>query len=74
MMHDKAHVLDVLEQAQRKAPFCKACTSPTTPVARDGAIWLECASLQEDRPFLRKLLSLDFGAGHTRRVILEDAA
>ena len=74
MIHEKAHVLDVIEQAQRKAPFCEACTSPAIPVARDGAIWLECASLQEDRPFLRKLLSLDFGAAHTRRLILEDAA
>ncbi len=73
-MHDKAHVLDVLEQAQLKAPFCKSCMSPTTPVARDGAIWLECASMQEDRPFFKKLLSLDFGGAHTRRVILEDAA
>ncbi len=73
-MHDQAHVLDVLEQAQRRAPFCRACMSPTTPVAREGVIWLECASMQEDRPFLKKLLSLDFGGTHMRRVILEDAA
>ncbi len=73
-MLDKAHVLDVLEQAQLKTPFCAVCMSPTSPVARDGAIWLECASLQEDRTFLRKLLALDFGAAHTRRLILEDAA
>lgn len=74
MEWEQAKVLDVLEQAWGKAPFCKACTSPTTPVARDGAIWLECASLREERPFLKRLLSFDFVVDHTRRVILEDAA
>ena len=71
-MHDTAHVLDVLEQAQRRTPFCETCTSPAVPVARDGAIWLECTSLQEDRSLLKRLL--DPAILHTRRVIVEDVA
>lgn len=73
-MEEQTRVLEVLELAQRETPFCGACGSPTLPVARGGSLWLECASAQEDRPFLRRLLSLEFAAGHTRRVILEDAA
>jgi hypothetical protein len=71
-MHETAHVLDVIEQAQRRTPFCETCASPAAPVGRDGAIWLECVSLREDRSRLKRLLDPPFL--HTRRVIVEDAA
>jgi hypothetical protein len=74
MQWEQAKVLDVLEQSQRNLPFCTECASPTVPVARDGAIWLECSGVKEDRPFLKRLLTLSFPSLHTRRLILEDVA
>jgi hypothetical protein len=71
VIRDQIRALEVLELAQRQAPYCGVCGSPTSPstaTARSGS------SVRPPRPFLRKLLSLDFRAGHTRRVILEDAA
>jgi hypothetical protein len=50
------------------------CYAPTTPVARGGELWLECSAVQADRPFLRRLVRLDFPSLHTRRLLVEDAA
>lgn len=41
-------IVDMIERANDAQPFC-TCGSHTTPVWRDGAVWLECASLQETR-------------------------
>lgn len=73
-MEDQKWVLAYLEFAQRELPRCEVCYAPTTPVARGGAIWLECSAVQRDRPFLRKLLTLGFPSLHTRRLLVEDAA
>jgi hypothetical protein len=74
MEWEQAKVLDVLEQAQRYRPFCEVCGSPTVPAARDGSLWLECSAVRQERPFLKRLLNMEFPALHTRRLILEDAA
>jgi hypothetical protein len=73
-MQDQTWMLDLLETAQRSTPKCALCYAPTTPVARGGDLWLECSAAQTERPFLRKLVSLDFPSWHTRRLLLEDAA
>jgi hypothetical protein len=74
VMQDQAWVLTLIETAQRATPSCATCYAPTTPVARDGDLWIECSSIQRERPFLRRLLSLDLPSRHTRRLLLEDAA
>jgi hypothetical protein len=73
-MQDRTWVLNLLETAQRATPRCSVCYAPTTPVARDGDLWLECSAARRDRPFLERLRSLDFPSLHTRRLLLEDAA
>lgn len=73
-MKDQNWVLTYLESAQRELPTCEVCYAPTTPVARGGALWLECSAMQRDRPLLRRLLTLEFPSLHTRRLLVEDAA
>jgi hypothetical protein len=72
-MQEQIRVLEVLEHAQRQAPYCGVCGSPTVPAERDGALWLVCPFRPPGPALPPELLSLDFGAGHTRRVILEAA-
>ena len=45
-MTDNSRIVDLIERANDARPFC-ACGRHTTPVWRDGAVWLECVSLSE---------------------------
>jgi hypothetical protein len=67
---DQALALELLEREEREEPFC-SCGAPTVPVARDGALWLECASFRRPKSLVHRLLHLDFSAGHTHRIITE---
>jgi hypothetical protein len=73
-MKDRTWVLAYLETAQRELPTCEVCYAPTTPVARGGAIWLECSAVRREQPFLRRLVNLDFPSLHTRRLLVDEAA
>ena len=66
------HALDLIESATRSTPYC-ACGEPTDVIARDGEIWLDCATLREDKGAVRRLLTLDF-ATHVSRPIVDDPA
>jgi hypothetical protein len=66
---DAGRALEALDHAERSTPFCRRCGAPMLPVARGSALRLECATLQEARPLLRRLF-----ADHTRRVVVDDAA
>ena len=68
MTNDQA--LERIEGAMRETPFCP-CGAPAVPVGRSGGVWLECASLQPAKGILRQLLTLDFAANHTRRLIVD---
>jgi hypothetical protein len=71
-MADQTWALEQLEEAERETPVCRACGERTAPVAHDdGSVWLECPSLADPRPALRRVLSLDFLVGHTRRLIVQ---
>ena len=61
-----------IEQAQRETPVCGLCASPLIPVARDGQVWLRCIDDSRSRSTLGRLLGLDFGGGHTRRLVIRD--
>jgi hypothetical protein len=39
-------VVDMIERANDAEPFC-ACGRHTTPIERQGIVWLECASLSD---------------------------
>ena len=62
----------VIEQAQRETPVCELCASPLIPVARDGEVWLRCIDDRRGRSKLGRFLALDFGGGHTRRLVVRD--
>jgi hypothetical protein len=47
-MTNDRQIVDMIERANDSQPFC-TCGSHTTPVWRDGAVWLECASLSQPR-------------------------
>jgi hypothetical protein len=48
LMMNNRQLVDMIERASDAQPFC-ACGRHTTPVWRDGAVWLECAWLTEPR-------------------------
>lgn len=60
-----------IEQAQRETPFCVVCGSPTIPVARGNEVWLRCSEEQRKSSILRRLTSLEFVGGHTRRLVIK---
>jgi hypothetical protein len=45
MRHDSG-VVDLIERASDATRFC-TCGAHTTPVWRDGIVWLECATLAD---------------------------
>lgn len=47
-MIEHHQIVDVIERANDARPVCP-CGRHTTPVYRDGAVWLECSSLTKPR-------------------------
>jgi hypothetical protein len=47
-MTDTHQIVDRIERANDERPYCP-CGIHTTPVYRDGIVWLECASLSTRR-------------------------
>ena len=60
-----------IEQAQRETPICIVCGAPTIPVARGDEVWLRCSEEQRKSSILRRLTSLEFVGGHTRRLVVK---
>ena len=70
MLHN-AQVIDLIEQANNARPYCP-CGSHTTPVWRDGVVWLECATISHpDGNALRKLFASLTGPWHVHVLIVE---
>ena len=69
-MIPNARALERIESAERENPVC-VCGRHTVATARNGAIWLECASLAEARGMLERVMSLDLAIGHTRQLIID---
>ena len=71
-MSDQSWAMEQLEEAERETPVCRLCGARTAPVAHeDGSVWLECTALSEPKPALRRVLSLEFLLGHTRRLVVD---
>jgi hypothetical protein len=72
-MKNNVAAMFAIERAERETPFC-GCGEPTSPVARDGEIWLECVSINEPKgnPITR-LIDTIVAPAHVRRFIVEDA-
>jgi hypothetical protein len=71
-MSDNGTAIAAIERAERETPFC-GCGEPTSPIARDGVIWLECVTSNEPKgnPIARLLGSI-VASSHVRRYIIED--
>jgi hypothetical protein len=67
---DNSRALELIEQAEHEFPICE-CGRVTVPVSHPDGLWLECASLGEARSPLARILTLDFAASHTRRLIVD---
>jgi hypothetical protein len=64
--------LELVEQTEKDNPHCALCGAPTVPVAADdGGLWLRCSSAIERKSLLRRLFSLDFAGGHTKKLIIQ---
>jgi hypothetical protein len=70
-MFNNQHLLDLIEDAERRHPLCEQCGLPTTVLEQDESLWLECSGLASRPGGLRSLLRLDFASLHTRRAIAD---
>lgn len=71
-MVDNDRAVELIEGAVRAEPYCW-CGSHTVAVARDGGVWLSCATLTRPRPRLRRLLALDLISAHLDRLLVDFA-
>jgi len=70
-MSDQSHVVDLIERANDKRPFCP-CGRHTTTVWRDGIVWLECASLGEPRDgVVARIVAVATQPAHIKLPIIE---
>ena len=70
-MLDHASIVDRIERATEARPTCP-CGWHTTAVWRDGAVWLECASLTTpEGGTLRRFVSALTGPTHVRTRIAD---
>ena len=69
-MTNDRQIVDMIERANDADPYC-SCGSHNTPVWRDGAVWLECASLTEPRQgrVARFLAAVSVSAHERARIV-----
>jgi hypothetical protein len=72
-MFDHTRAVDIIEKAVDAHPFC-SCGRHTTPVWRDGVVWLECSSLGEPREgVVARLVAAATSPAHVRAPIVSVA-
>lgn len=70
-MINHRQVVDAIERANDQRPFCE-CGRHTTPVWRDGTVWLECASLRErHKGRLARIVAALAAPAHVRERIVD---
>lgn len=70
-MYDRSHVVDLIEKAADARPFCP-CGRHTTPVWRDGVVWLECSSLSQPRDgFVARVVAAATAPSHIKVPIID---
>jgi hypothetical protein len=75
-MINNYQIVDIIERANDAQPVCP-CGRHTTPVYRDGAVWLECSSLTTPREgFVQRAIAsvTAFAHTHARIVDVPDAS
>jgi hypothetical protein len=72
-MINNREVVDLIERANDAEPVCP-CGRHTTPVWRDGAVWLECASLSQPRDgYLQRVFAALTAPSHVHARIVDAA-
>ena len=67
---DHTRAVDLIEKAVDARPFC-SCGRHTTPIWRDGVVWLECSSLGEARDgVVARLVAAATSPAHVRTPIV----
>ena len=70
-MINNPQIVELIEQTNDDQPFCP-CGAHTTPVWRDGVVWLECASRRAPRTNrLARVLADVMAPAHVRRPIVD---
>jgi hypothetical protein len=70
-MSQHTQIIDLIERASDARPYCP-CGSHTTPVWRDGVVWLECATISHpDGGAWRKLFASATSAWHVHVAIVD---
>jgi hypothetical protein len=70
MIHNR-DLVETIENAHDAQPFC-SCGRHTSPVWRDGAVWLDCASISDTRETrLARILYAVTALSHTHERIVE---
>jgi hypothetical protein len=70
-MFDQARAVDLIETAVDTRPFC-FCGRHTTPVWRDGVVWLECSSLGDPRDgVIARIVAAATTPAHLRTPIVD---
>ena len=70
-MFDHARAVDLIEKAIDTRPFC-SCGRHTTPVWRDGVVWLECSSLGDPREgVVARFVAAATAPAHVRTPIVD---
>jgi hypothetical protein len=70
MINDR-QIVGLIEQINDEQPFCP-CGMHTTPVWRDGVVWLECASLSKPRRHrITRILAEVLDPAHVRKHIVD---
>jgi hypothetical protein len=71
MMTNDRQIVELIERASDAEPMCP-CGRHTTPEWRDGAVWLECASLGEPHEGrLARIVAALTAPAHTRHRIVD---
>ncbi len=71
-MLDNKSAIAAIELAERATPFC-SCGEVTAPVARDGAVYLQCISLNQPKGSgIVSLLRTIVEPAHVRELIIEN--
>jgi hypothetical protein len=68
---EQARVVDMIEAAERSAPYCSCGAHMLAVADESGAIWLECSERERDRDGLAAIYARLTSWTHTRRKIME---
>ncbi len=70
-MINNHQLVDIIERANDAQPVCP-CGRHTTPVYRDGAVWLECSSLTKPREsYVQRAIAAVTALAHTHAHIVD---